>query len=103
MSSRVSSLNNMLGEELITGGSEGKEGESNTHQGGFHMSPDMVNKVEDEWMEVESDRQGQGGFQRMLHNSDNKVGLSMEIAGRYSTSNSTLVGSSELVHISLVE
>ena len=71
MSSSVSSLNNMLGEELMTGSSEGKEGDSNTHQGGFHMSPDMdsmVNKVEDEWMEVESDRQGQGGFQRLLHN-----------------------------------
>ena len=37
------------------------------------MSPhidSMVNKVEDEWMEVESDRQGQGGFKRMLHNSN---------------------------------
>ena len=45
---RVSSLNNMLGEELMIGSSEGKEGDSNTYQGGFHMSPDMdsmVNKV----------------------------------------------------------
>ena len=64
----------------MTGGSEGKEEESNTHQGGFHMSPDMdsiVNKVEDEWVEVESDRQGQGGFQIKLHNFD-IVMLSME-------------------------
>ena len=53
VSSRVSSLNNMLGEELMTGRSDGKEGMSNTHQGGFHMSQDMdsmVNNVEDEWM-----------------------------------------------------
>ena len=61
MISRVSSLNNMLGEELMIGSSEGK---SNTHQEGFHMSPDMDSMVN----KVESDKQGQGGFQRLLHN-----------------------------------
>jgi hypothetical protein len=70
-----------------------------------HSYPGVVHMVN---REVQAERQCQGGFQIMLHNSDIIVGLSMEVklchivAGRYSTSNSTLVGSSDLVHISLL-
>ena len=34
-------------------------------------------EVEDNWREVQSNRQGQGGFQRIMHNSDFMLGLSM--------------------------
>ena len=53
-------------------------------------------------MEVESDRQGQGGFQRMLHNSDivmlsmeeGKEGEKLEMRGKgYMASHSLLYSS----------
>ena len=86
-------------------------------QGGFHTPTMLLSSSVHSYLgvvhmvnrEVLAEGQCQGGFQIMLHNSDIMVRLSMEVklchmvAGRYSTSNSTLVGSSELVHISLVE